>query len=207
MKVYENLMNIQAELKAPKGQFNKFGNYHYRNSEDILEALKPLLLREKCIITISDNIDEVGGRIYVRACVTLINVEDGTKVETTAFAREDDVKKGFDAPQVTGSSSSYARKYALNAMFCIDDTKDSDYTNEPRKDDKKPEEKKKEEKKETAPDEFTVAWEFLTEEQKKYFGKKYPRSYDNQPQTNPKYFKKTEKEAIIKELKEKGIVK
>ena len=121
----KELINIQKTLKAPKGQFNKFGNYKYRSCEDILEALKPLLYENKCVLTINDDIVSVGGRVYVKAIVILKN-ETGEETSTTAFAREEETKKGLDSSQITGSTSSYARKYALNGMFCIDDTKDSD---------------------------------------------------------------------------------
>lgn len=123
------LMAIQEELKAPKGQFNKFGGYYYRSCEDILEAVKPLLVKNKCLLTISDEIKEVGGRIYV--CATAeINTEDGDGYCTTGWAREEAEKKGMDDSQITGAASSYARKYALNGLFAIDDAKDSDSTNE-----------------------------------------------------------------------------
>ena len=124
----KELIQIQKTLKAPKGQLNKFGNYKYRSCEDILEALKPLLYENKCVLTINDDIVSVGNRVYVKATVTLKN-ESGEEISTTAFAREEETKKGMDSSQITGSTSSYARKYALNGMFCIDDTKDSDTTN------------------------------------------------------------------------------
>ena len=120
----EKLSRIQAELKAPKSQRNNFGNYNYRSCEDILEAVKPLLAREGLVLTITDSIEMVGNRYYVKATAT---VTDGEKnFATTAFAREAENKKGQDESQITGSSSSYARKYALNGLFCIDDTKDAD---------------------------------------------------------------------------------
>lgn len=125
----KELLEIQNKLKAPKNLFNKFGKYSYRSAESILEALKPLLYELKCLLTISDDMVMVGDRIYVKATVTLKN-SSGDTVTTTAFAREDEVKKGMDESQITGASSSYARKYALNGMFCIDDTKDSDATND-----------------------------------------------------------------------------
>ena len=121
----KELIQIQKTLKAPKGQFNKFGNYKYRSCEDILEALKPLLYENKCTLIINDDIVSVGSRVYVKATVILKN-ESGEEISTTAFAREEETKKGMDSSQITGSTSSYARKYALNGMFCIDDTKDSD---------------------------------------------------------------------------------
>ena len=135
MNIYEKLMGIQQELKAPKGNFNSFGKYKYRSAEDILEAVKPLLAKYKTVLLISDEIkvvENVGGntgRYYVEATVTLIDVEKGEKVSSRALAREEESKKGMDGSQVTGGASSYARKYALNGLFAIDDTKDSDYTN------------------------------------------------------------------------------
>ena len=129
MNVYEKLIAIQSELKAPKSQYNNFGKYAYRNCEDILEALKPILKEHKSTIYISDEIVTVLERFYVKATVTFIDAETGEKIINTAYAREEEDKKGMDGSQVTGSSSSYARKYALNGMFAIDDTKDSDFTN------------------------------------------------------------------------------
>ena len=129
MNVYEKLAAIQSELKAPKSQYNNFGKYAYRNCEDILEALKPLLKEHKSAIYIADEIVTVLERFYVKATVTFIDAETGEKIINTAYAREEESKKGMDGSQVTGASSSYARKYALNGMFAIDDTKDSDFTN------------------------------------------------------------------------------
>lgn len=129
MNIYEKINKIQVELKAPKTQRNNFGNYNFRNCEDILEALKPLLLREKIIIQLSDELVQTGDRFYIKATATLIDVESGEKHSTTAFAREELSKKGMDGSQITGASSSYARKYALNGLLAIDDTKDSDTTN------------------------------------------------------------------------------
>lgn len=125
----EKLMTIQSKLVAPKNQFNKFGNYKYRSCEDILEALKPLLSETKTSLTISDDIILVGERIYVKAIATLRDCESDAIIENSAFARESEDKKGMDLSQVTGATSSYARKYALNGLFCIDDTKDADATN------------------------------------------------------------------------------
>lgn len=122
------LREIQSKLKAPKGQMNNFGHYRYRSAEDILESVKPLLADNSCSLTISDDIIMVGNRIYVKATATLVN-EDGKSVHTTAFARESENKSGMDMAQVTGAASSYARKYALNGLFCIDDTKDPDALN------------------------------------------------------------------------------
>lgn len=124
----KELNTIQSLLKAPKEQYNKFGNYKYRNCEDILEAVKPLLFSQSCTLTISDEIVMIGTRYYVRATATIKNANGETET-TTAYAREDESKKGMDASQITGSTSSYARKYALNGLFCIDDTKDYDSLN------------------------------------------------------------------------------
>lgn len=122
-------MNIQAELKAPKSQFNDYSNYNYRSCEDILNALKPLLSKYKAAVTISDEVVMIGNRYYVKATAKLIDVEEVDSIESIAYAREDESKKGMDLSQLTGSTSSYARKYALNGLFAIDDTKDSDFTN------------------------------------------------------------------------------
>lgn len=124
----KELITIQSELKAPKSQFNRFGNYKYRKAEDILEAVKPLLKKEGCTLTITDDIIQIGSRIYVKATATLKNSKGDTET-TQGWAREEDTKKGMDASQITGASSSYARKYALNGLFAIDDNADSDATN------------------------------------------------------------------------------
>lgn len=124
----EELMKIQQELKAPKNLENKFGGYRYRSAEGILEAVKPLLGKYKCVLTISDDVVAVGNRIYIKATATLTNKE-GKTISTTAFARESESKKGMDDSQLSGSCSSYSRKYALNGLFAIDDTKDADALN------------------------------------------------------------------------------
>lgn len=121
----KELIMIQQELKAPKGQYNSFGKYKYRSCEDILEAVKPLLYDQSCALTLNDDIVFVEGRYYIKATATLTNSE-GKSISVSAFAREQDTKSGMDASQLTGSTSSYARKYALNGLFCIDDTKDAD---------------------------------------------------------------------------------
>ena len=125
----KELIAIQSELKAPKSQFNKFGGYKYRKAEDILEAIKPLLNKQKCTLTITDDIVMVGNRIYVKSTATIKN-EKGECETTTGWAREEETKKGMDGSQITGASSSYARKYALNGLFAIDDNADSDTTND-----------------------------------------------------------------------------
>ena len=132
----KKLVAVQAALKAPKGQFNKFGGYKYRSCEDILEAVKPLLLEQGLQLTITDEPVEVGGRIYIKATAT---VTDGSETATVSgYAREAETKKGMDESQITGTASSYARKYALNGLFLIDDTKDADATNEKPKAAQKP---------------------------------------------------------------------
>lgn len=125
----KELIAIQSELKAPKTQFNKFGGYKYRKAEDILEAVKPLLAKQKCTLIITDDIVLVGNRIYVKATATIKN-EKGEYETSTGWAREEEQKKGMDGSQITGASSSYARKYALNGLFAIDDNADSDTTND-----------------------------------------------------------------------------
>lgn len=136
------LMNIQQELKAPKGQYNSFGKYSYRSCEDILEAVKPLLKKEKAVLIISDELQYIGDRYYIKATATLIDTESDATISNSAYAREEETKKGMDGSQITGASSSYARKYALNGLFGIDDNKDSDTTNINSKDDEPKEEKK-----------------------------------------------------------------
>ena len=126
MNLYKKLLEVQKELKAPKNQFNSFGKYNYRSCEDILEAAKPLCNQNGLVLNLSDNIENIGNHNYVKATATVIDVETGEKHFVTASAREAVTKKGMDDSQITGSSSSYARKYALNGLFSIDDTKDAD---------------------------------------------------------------------------------
>ena len=126
MNLKEKLLKIQTELKAPKGQFNSFGGYKYRSCEDILEAVKPLLKDNKVILTITDTVDNIGERFYIKAAAVLTDTESDESIINTAYARESDDKKGMDGSQITGTASSYARKYALNGLFLIDDTKDAD---------------------------------------------------------------------------------
>ena len=120
----KDLLNVITELKAPKGQRNNFGNYNYRSCEDILEAVKPLLLKYSLMMSINDDVVSILDRVYVKATVTVWNDKESKQV--SAFAREAETKKGMDESQITGAASSYARKYALNGMFLIDDTKDAD---------------------------------------------------------------------------------
>jgi len=125
MNLFEKLNIIQTDLKAPKGQFNSFGNYHYRSCEDILNAVKGQLKEQKLVLTITDNILLIGDRYYVKA-TAILKTESGEQVHVEAYARESLLKKGMDEAQITGATSSYARKYALNGLFCIDDVKDPD---------------------------------------------------------------------------------
>lgn len=124
--IYQKLSYIQLNLKAPKNQYNKFGGYNYRNCEDIQEALKPLMNEMSTVLIIGDELVLIGDRYYIKATARLMDMESGEAIENTAYAREEAEKKGMDASQITGSTSSYARKYALNGLFCIDDTKDMD---------------------------------------------------------------------------------
>lgn len=126
MKFKERVAMIQSELKAPKNQRNNFGNYNYRSAEDILEAVKPINKKYECILTIRDDVVAVGDRIYIKATANLQDVHSDESIEVSAFARESETKKGMDDSQITGTASSYARKYALNGLYCIDDTKDAD---------------------------------------------------------------------------------
>lgn len=135
LNITQKLMNIQHELKAPKRQTNNFGHFKYRSCEDILEAVKPLLFKYELVLTIADNITQIGDRYYVNALATIRDTNSGT-ITTSASARESLDKKGMDDSQITGTASSYARKYALNGLFAIDDTKDAD-TDEFEKQNKK----------------------------------------------------------------------
>lgn len=129
MSVYEKLFQIQQSLKAPKGKYNSFGKYRFRSCEDILEAVKPLLKQQKLIVLLSDEVQMIEQRYYIKANACVVDIETSEKVQCSAFAREDENKKGMDLSQITGTSSSYARKYALNGLFCIDGCDDSDATN------------------------------------------------------------------------------
>lgn len=140
--IQEKLNIIQKELKAPKNQYNSFGNYNYRSCEDILEAVKPLLSKNKCILIMYDEIVNMGDRYYVKATAEFYDTEDKNVIKVSAFARESEEKKGMDSAQITGATSSYARKYALNGLFLIDDTKDAD-TDEYTKTKEKPQETQK----------------------------------------------------------------
>lgn len=126
LNIYQKLLAIQSELKAPKEQYNAFGKYKYRNQEDILEAVKPLLVKYDCVLTVSDQIALIGDRHYLNAVAVLTDTITETTIVVDGIAREPLTKKGMDEAQITGATSSYARKYALNGLFSIDDTKDSD---------------------------------------------------------------------------------
>ena len=145
MSVYEKLSKVQSELKAPKGQYNSFGKYKYRSCEDILEAVKPLNAKHGVVLTVGDEVVEISNRFYVKATATFVDIESGEKIINTALAREDDSKKGMDGSQITGTASSYARKYCLNGLFCIDDTKDADTDEYRHQQERKPQENKPQE--------------------------------------------------------------
>lgn len=148
--IYGKLMMIQQELKAPKGQYNSFAKYNYRSCEDILEAVKPLCIKNHAALLLNDAVQEVSGRFYVVATATLVDTESGDSVSASAYAREPQDKKGMDDSQITGMASSYARKYALNGLFCIDDTKDADTDEAKRQEDAPKKREKKQENKEEA---------------------------------------------------------
>ena len=130
LNIHSKLKGIQSSLKAPKGQTNKFGGSAYPSAEDILTAVKPLLDEGNCTLVITDDVVEVGGRVYVKAAAVLADTEGEYTIQANGFAREAETRKGMDDSQITGSASSYARKYALNGLFAIDDTKDADATND-----------------------------------------------------------------------------
>ena len=161
MNIYEKLMNIQKELKAPKGQYNDFGKYAYRSCEDILESVKPLLEKYKVTIILTDKLEQIGERYYIRAKAILIDTETNNSIENTAYAREEETKKGMDGSQITGTSSSYARKYALNGLLLIDDTKDAD-TDEFAKENNKGKTKEEPKEKKITPGQLKVLSKLYT---------------------------------------------
>lgn len=161
MNIYEKLMNIQQELKAPKGQYNSFGKYKYRSCEDILESVKPLLEKYKVTIILTDKLEQIGERYYIRAKAILIDTESNNSIENTAYAREEETKKGMDGSQITSTSSSYARKYALNGLLLIDDTKDAD-TDEFAKENNKGKTKEESKEKKITPGQLKVLSKLYT---------------------------------------------
>ena len=126
MNFYERVGAIQSELKAPKNLYNSFGKYKYRNAESICEAVKPLLSKYKCVLFLTDRVQLVGDRFYIVATATIKDMNENESISVEAMAREPEEKKGMDQSQITGTASSYARKYALNGLFLLDDTKDAD---------------------------------------------------------------------------------
>lgn len=194
MNIYEKLTEVQNELKAPKSKYNSFGKYNYRSCEDILEAVKPILKAKRLAMTVKDDVFNIGDRFYIMATVTVFDCESEEKVTTTAYAREDADKKGMDGSQITGSSSSYARKYALNGMFAIDDTKDADGWNTHDKD--RTVEKKEAER---ATEEQVAKLRAL------YKGKedKLTELLDKYDITNPVQFKRMEIQSVIDKLEAK----
>lgn len=151
LNIYGKLAAIQQELKAPKSQYNSFAKYNYRSCEDILEAVKPLCVKNKATLLLNDAVREIAGRFYVIATATLADQESDSFVEVDAYAREPQDKKGMDDSQITGMASSYARKYALNGLFCIDDTKDADTDEAKRQEDATNKREKKQENKAETP--------------------------------------------------------
>lgn len=174
----EKLRLIQAALKAPKNQFNKFGGYKYRSTEDILEAVKPLLAEHECTLTITDEIVLIGDRYYVKAMAAIFSGEENAY--TIAYAREAETKKGMDESQITGAASSYARKYALNGLFLIDDAKDADSTNNG-----------KEEKEAIAPEVFDEWLQVLEDKRDKVPSDKYTAARKVLEERNEKNFDRT----------------
>lgn len=183
------LMCIQYGLKAPKNQRNNFGGYNYRSCEDIMEAVKPLLRENNVVLTVSDEMVLVGSRVYVKATATLTDGEDS--ISNSAYAREAESKKGMDESQITGATSSYARKYALNGLFCIDDTKDADATNTHGKEPEKTPAQKAQETKQANKERFEQSFNTMYEAFK---SGKVKWSYDMENRFN----------AIMKEASSKG---
>lgn len=143
MNLYEKLATIQQELIAPKNQYNSYGKYNYRSCEDILEGLKPFMSKLKVIVKITDELVYIGERYYIKATASLIDVESEAVISNTAYAREEENVKGMSLAQITGSTSTYARKYALNGLFCIDDVKDADSRDNRQTEEKKAETEQK----------------------------------------------------------------
>lgn len=186
-ELIKKVSQIQGELKAPKNQYNNFGGYKYRSCEDILEAVKPLIVKLGLVLTVNDEMVLVGNRVYVKATATITDGENS--ISNSAFAREAESKKGMDESQITGSASSYARKYALNGLLCIDDTKDADATNTHGKDEKTPSEKAKE----------------TREANKKAFEERFAKMYEyfkGNPEWN--YAVEDNFNAVMKEAMSKG---
>lgn len=191
LNIYQKLSNIQAELKVPKNQLNKFGNYKYRSGEDILEAAKPIARKNGAVLTISDRVNMLGVRYYIEATALLTDVETKEFIAVNASAREEETKKGMDSSQITGSASSYARKYALNGLFDIDDTKESDDTN-------------------TGEDEKDAEFKLATKEQKelieKTYGDKLTKLLDSKKLVSMGKMTYEVANEIITELKDKGFI-
>lgn len=165
-EITKKLIAIQKELKAPKGQRNTYGNYNYRSCEDILEAVKPLLAKHGCSLMLMDEIVQIGDRYYIKATARFVDSETDDSISNTAYAREEETKKGMDSSQITGTASSYARKYCLNGLFLIDDTKDAD-TDEYRKATEKENAKKapeKSEKKTATPKQIELIMKIAAEQ-------------------------------------------
>ena len=207
MSVYKKLIEVQNKLKAPKSQYNSFGKYNYRNAEDILEAVKPILEAVGATIFIKDSIELIGDRFYVKATVNFVDIESGNTVEASALARESEEKKGMDSAQVTGATSSYARKYALNGLLLIDDTKDNDHDsmhqtdNKEKKEDKKPNYDNKE--KDEVIQKIVAKIGNDSERKKKIIdmmNSKYEKTY-----SDFKYFKKEQLDPVLKALLEDKI--
>jgi hypothetical protein len=173
INIYEKLSNIQQELKAPKNQYNSFGKYKYRSCEDILEGVKPVCNKHRATLVIRDELELVGDRFYVKAIATLYDWDSDMKIENSAYAREELTKKGMDSSQITGATSSYARKYALNGLFNIDDTKDADtdaYANQTNYKNKKQQSQSKSQQTPAKKEEITreSMLEYLVEMYKEY---------------------------------------
>lgn len=200
MKLLEKLLAIQIELKAPKNQYNSFGKYKYRNCEDILEAVKPLCLKNKAVLTVSDEVENIHERYYIKATATLHDTESDETILVSAFAREVENKTGMDGSQVTGASSSYARKYALNGLFAIDDTKDSDTTNTGDKGEDKPKSGQTVEKKETKPQKADKQVLSEVEKQLKELAEEHGYELEDIRMSCQEYFKKSINELTDEEL-------
>ncbi len=204
--VYFKLMKVQNKLRAPKGQYNQFGHYSYRSCEDILEALKPLLAEVEAIVNVSDEVKLIGNRFYVEATATFLDCETGDSIVARAYAREDETKKGMDLAQVTGSVSSYARKYALNGLFAIDDNKDADtseYKKQQENDNRKSTTKKVDKPVEMIEEGQITAIRILLKDHEELKNAVYKKFEITSSKEMPNKLTKSQATSLIKQLKQK----
>ena len=204
--VLNKLFKIQQELKVPKNQRNTFGNYNFRNCEDIMEASKPICAKHNCLLTCSDELIQVGDRYYVKAIATIFDLDSGESVSTSACAREEETKKGMDASQITGASSSYARKYALNGLLQLDDNKDADtseYKKQQENDNRKSTTKKVDKPVEMIEEGQITAIRILLKDHEELKNAVYKKLEITSSKEMPNKLTKSQATSLIKQLKQK----